>query len=164
MTPSTPPSPAPRTPPGAALQGQLTLREEPWGETGTLRVRMGLHLGEVELRGEHYFGLPLYRCARLMATAHGGQIVLSGAVAALIEDTLPEGVQLQDLGAHRLKDLSKPERIFQLTHPRLPDTFPPLRTLEGHPHNLPVQLTTLVGRRPRWAPCASACCARTCVC
>ncbi len=138
--------PRPTDAAGAALQGQLTLREEPWGETGTLRVRMGLHLGEVELRGEHYFGLPLYRCARLMATAHGGQIVLSGAVAALIEDTLPEGVQLQDLGAHRLKDLSKPERIFQLTHPRLPDTFPPLRTLEGHPHNLPVQLTTLVGR------------------
>jgi cellulose biosynthesis protein BcsQ/class 3 adenylate cyclase len=138
--------PRPTDAAGAALQGQLTLQQEPWGEAGALRVRMGLHLGEVELRGEHYFGLPLVRCARLMATAHGGQIVLSGAVAALIEDALPQGVQLQDLGAHRLKDLSKPERIFQLTHPALPAAFPPLRTLEGHPHNLPVQLTTLVGR------------------
>ena len=100
----------------AALQGQLTLQQEPWGETGTLRVRMGLHLGEVELRGEHYFGLPLYRCAPDGHRPRGADR-LSGAVAALIEDTLPEGVQLQDLGAHRPEDLSKPERIFQLTHP-----------------------------------------------
>ena len=107
---------------------------------------MGLHSGEVERQGGHYFGVPLYRCARLTAAAHGGQVVLSAATAALVRETLPEGAALRDLGAHRLKDLQHPERIAQLVHPALPADFPPLATLDRHAHNLPVQPTPLVGR------------------
>src|SRR5262249_56609845 len=113
----------------AALAGQRALRGEPWGETGELRVRMGVHLGEVERQGGHYFGAPLYRCARLTAAAHGGQVVLSGATAALARDALPGGAALGDLGTHRLRDLQRPEHLFQLTHPALPGEFPALRTL-----------------------------------
>jgi predicted ATPase len=107
---------------------------------------MALHTGEVDLQGAHYFGAPLYRCARLMATAHGGQTVLSEAAAALVRGALPAGAGLRDLGEHRLKDLSGPERVAQLTHPALPAAFPPLRTLDARPHNLPLQLTSFVGR------------------
>jgi class 3 adenylate cyclase len=137
----------------AALAGQLALQREAWGATGPLRARMGVHLGEAEAypapgaaQGARYFGLPLVRCARLMATAHGGQVVLSEAAAALVGDALPEGAALRDLGEHRLKDLSRPERVFQLRHPDLPSDFPPLRSLNPHPHNLPVQPTPFVGR------------------
>src|SRR5262245_53691396 len=130
----------------AALAGQLALSREPWGATGELRVRMGIHLGEVERQGAHYFGAPLYRCSRLTATAHGGQAVLSGAVAEVVRDALPAGAALRDLGAHRLKDLQRPERVFQLLYPDLPGEFPPLRTLDARPHNLPVQVTSFVGR------------------
>ena len=125
---------------------------------------MGLHLGEVELRGEHYFGPPLYRCARLMAIAHGGQIVLSGAVADLIEDALPEGVQLQDLGEHQLRDLSRPERIFQLPHPELPASFPPLRTLKATPTTSRCSDHAGRARGGDRHRRTSACCARTCAC
>jgi transposase InsO family protein len=107
---------------------------------------MGLHLGEVERQGGHYFGAPLYRCARLTAAAHGGQVVLSEAAAALVRDALPAEAGLLDLGQHRLKDLQRPERVAQLTHPRLPAEFPPLRSLDALPTNLPVQPTPLVGR------------------
>jgi predicted ATPase/class 3 adenylate cyclase len=134
----------------AALAGQLALQREDWGEVGALRARMGLHTGEVERQGTHYFGAPLYRCARLLATAHGGQTVLSGATAELVRDELPDG-RLRDLGAHRLKDLARPERVFQLLHPALPGDFPPLRTLDALPNNLPVQLTSFVGREPELA-------------
>jgi predicted ATPase/class 3 adenylate cyclase len=130
----------------AALAGQVALHGEPWGEPGELRVRMGVHLGEVERQGAHYFGAPLYRCARLTAAAHGGQVVLSEAVAVLVRDALPAGAALRDLGAHRLKDLHQPERVFQLAAPDLPSDFPPLRTLDLRPHNLPLQLTSFVGR------------------
>jgi predicted ATPase/class 3 adenylate cyclase len=130
----------------AALAGQVALRAEPWGEVGELRVRMGLHSGEVERQDGHYFGVPLYRCARLTAAAHGGQVVLSEATAALARDALPEGAGLRDLGEHRLKDLQRPERVAQLVHRALPAAFPPLATLDRHAHNLPVQPTPLVGR------------------
>src|SRR5262245_25731106 len=95
----------------AALAGQAALQQESWGATGPLRARMGLHTGEVERQGTHYFGAPLYRCARLTATAHGGQVVLSAAAAELVQDELAGG-RLRDLGAHRLKDLARPERVF----------------------------------------------------
>jgi predicted ATPase len=139
----------------AALAGQLALRWEDWGElgAGALKARMGLHTGEVEVQGAHYFGAPLYRCARLMATAHGGQTVLSGATAELVQDQLPGG-RLRDLGEHRLKDLARPERVFQLLHPDLPGAFPPLRTLDARPHNLPVQVTGFVGRERELAEVA----------
>jgi predicted ATPase/class 3 adenylate cyclase len=130
----------------AALAGQLALQAEDWGGVGALRARMGLHLGEVERQGGHYFGAPLYRCARLTATAHGGQAVLPEATAALVRDALPPGAGLRDLGAHRLKDLAAPERIYQLVASALPADFPPLRTLDALPNNLPVQLTSFVGR------------------
>jgi predicted ATPase/class 3 adenylate cyclase len=130
----------------AALAGQLALRAEAWGEVGELRARVGLHTGEVERQGAHYFGAPLYRCARLTATAHGLQVVLSGATAELVQEALPAGAGLRDLGEHRLKDLQRPERVFQLLHPELPGDFPPLRTLDALPNNLPVQLTSFVGR------------------
>ena len=106
---------------------------------------MGLHTGEAERLGGRYAGAPLYRCARLLATAHGGQVVLSAATAELVQDELPGG-RLRDLGAHRLQDLARPERVFQLLHPALPADFPPLRTLDALPHNLPLQLTSFVGR------------------
>ena len=141
----------------AALRGQLALQGEDWGET-PLRVRMGVHLGEVEAypvrgaaRGARYFGVALVRCARLMAVAHGGQVVLSAAVAEQVRDALPAGARLVDLGDHRLKDLQRHERVFQLAHPDLLAAFPPLRSLNPRRHNLPVQPTPFVGRaaRPR---------------
>ena len=127
----------------AALAGQLALQREAWGATGPLRARMGVHLGEVEAypapgaaHGARYLGLPLSRCARLMATAHGGQVVLSEAAVVLVRDALPAGAGLLDLGEYRLKDLQHPERVFQLTAPGLPGDFPALRTLDALPHNL----------------------------
>ncbi|HVG98400.1 MAG TPA: tetratricopeptide repeat protein, partial [Chloroflexota bacterium] len=131
---------------GAALDGQLALQAEPWGETGPLRVRMGLHTGEVELWGDHYFGPPLYRCGRLMALAHGGQVLLSEITTDLVRDALPEGAGLQALGEHQLRDLSRPEPIYQLLHADLPATFPPLRTLQRRPNNLPALTTPFIGR------------------
>ena len=107
---------------------------------------MAVHLGEVERQGAHYFGAPLYRCARLLATAHGGQTVLSEAAAALVRGALPAGATLRDLGAHRLPDLREPERVAQLAHPELPADFPPLRSLDALPNNLPRPLTSFVGR------------------
>jgi class 3 adenylate cyclase len=139
----------------AALAGQRALQAEPWGATGPLRARMGLHLGEVEVQGAHYFGAPLYRCARLLAAAHGGQTVLSEAAAALARDALPAEAGLRDLGEHRLKDLQRPDRVAQLLHPDLPDGFPPLRTLDSLPHNLPLQLTSFVGRERELAEVAA---------
>jgi predicted ATPase/class 3 adenylate cyclase/DNA-binding CsgD family transcriptional regulator len=132
----------------AALAGQVALRAEPWGELGpgAVRARMALHTGEVELQGAHYFGVPLYRCARLTAAAHGGQVLLSGATAALVRDALPGGAALRDLGAHRLKDLARPERVFQLMDPGGPADFPALRSLDALPNNLPVLRDPLVGR------------------
>jgi predicted ATPase/class 3 adenylate cyclase/DNA-binding CsgD family transcriptional regulator len=130
----------------AALAGQLALQREPWGEVGPLRARMGLHHGEVELQDGHYFGAPLYRCARLTATAHGGQVVLSGPAAELVRDALPERATLRDLGEHRLEDLIRPERVSQLVAPDLPADFPPLRVADARPTNLPAQRNPFVGR------------------
>lgn len=129
----------------AAVEGQLALRAEPWPETDALRVRMGLHTGPVEVRGVHYFGAPLYRCARIMSAAHGGQVILSNGTAELVGDTDSE-IRLRDLGSHRLKDLQRPEHLLQLLHPELPSEFPPLRSLEGRPNNLPTLRTDTVGR------------------
>jgi predicted ATPase/class 3 adenylate cyclase len=138
----------------AALAGQRALHGEPWGAAGPLRARMGVHLGEVEVQGGHYFGAPLYRCARLTATAHGGQVVLSAATAELVRDAVPAGAGLRDLGAHRLKDLQRPEHLFQVVPPGLPGDFPPLRSLDRLPHNLPGQLTGFVGRERELAEVA----------
>jgi predicted ATPase/class 3 adenylate cyclase len=131
----------------AALEGQLALQAEDWGELGAIRVRMALHTGDVERQGDHYFGVPLYRCGRLLSTAHGGQVVLSSVTAALVQDALPRlGASLRDLGMCQLRDLQVPERIFQLLHRGLPTDFPPLRGLASRAHNLPAPATPFVDR------------------
>jgi predicted ATPase/class 3 adenylate cyclase len=130
----------------ACLTAQRDLADEPWGEVGALRVRMGLHAGEAQTRTGDYFGPVVNRTARIMAAGHGGQVLLSAAAAALVLDRLPEGATLLDLGSHRLKDLGRPEHLFQLIHPDLAHDFPPLATLDRHPNNLPTQASTFVGR------------------
>ncbi|MBA3468022.1 MAG: tetratricopeptide repeat protein [Herpetosiphonaceae bacterium] len=127
-----------------AAQTQLVAAE--WPEVGSLRVRMALHSGSVEMRDGDYFGPPLNRVARLLAAANGGQMLVSQVVAANLQAVLPAAATLHDLGEHRLKDLIRPERIFQLTHRSLPADFPPLRSLAAFAHNLPIQLTSFIGR------------------
>ena len=107
---------------------------------------MALHMGAAEERDGDYFGPPVNRVARLLSAAHGGQVLLSLPTHEMVRDQLPAGIALMDLGEQRLKDLFRPERVFQLTAPELPSEFPPLRTLEIRPNNLPLQPTPLVGR------------------
>ena len=136
----------------AALEAQHLLTAENWGEMDAIRVRMALHTGRAELQlgeftsGEYVSGLTLSRAARLLSAGHGGQILLSLATAELVRDHLPAETILRDLGARRLKDLIRPEQIFQVVAPGLPSDFAPLKTLDVHPHNLPVQLTSFIGR------------------
>ena len=131
----------------AAVVGQRALLAEDWGEIGPLRVRMALHAGEAVAgcRGD-YLAAPLNRLARLLDAAHGGQVLLSDAVAGLVRDALPDGVTLKALGEYRLRDILQPEEIFQLHHPELPATFPPLTTPGHVPHNLPIHPTPFLGR------------------
>ncbi len=110
----------------ASLDAQVTLAAEPWPDTGPLRVRMAIHAGEADRRADDYFGPTVNRTARIMAAAHGGQVVLSAVAAGLAADRLPRGATLVDLGEHRLKDLGRPERVFQLVHPSIQRDFPPL--------------------------------------
>ena len=131
----------------ASLAAQQALGAERWGETGPLRVRMGLHAGDADRRGDDYFGPTINRTARIMAAGHGGQVLLSAAAAALAEERLPAGASLRDLGEYRLKDLGRPERVFQLIHPTLETTFPPLATQDRAAANLPIQAAPFVGRR-----------------
>jgi predicted ATPase/class 3 adenylate cyclase len=140
----------------AAVSAQLTLGATSWDATGPLRVRMGLHTGSAEFREGDYFGLVLNRTARLMAIGHGGQVLVSSATAELLRDGLGDEMWLIDLGVHRLRDLSRPERVFQLTARDLPIEFPPLRSLDAFPGNLPVQLTSFVGRDDDMARVAKA--------
>jgi predicted ATPase/class 3 adenylate cyclase len=111
-----------------------------------LLVRCGLHAGEVERRDNDFFGSPVNRAARIMNAAHGGQVLLSQAVADRVRDFLPATVSLRDLGKVRLKDLSTPERVYQVVHPQLRQEFPALRSLETTPNNLPQQATSFIGR------------------
>ena len=107
---------------------------------------MALHTGAAEERDGDYFGPPVNRVARLLSAAHGGQVLLSLPTQELVRDQLPVGTSLRDLGEHRLKDLFRPERVFQLLAPELPSEFPPLRTLDAYRNNLPLQPTPLIGR------------------
>ena len=129
----------------AALDAQRLLLKERWAE-GPLRVRMALHTGAAEERGWDYFGPPVNRVARLLSAGHGGQVLLSAVTHEMVRDRLPAGAALIDLGERHLKDLFRPERIFQLTALGVPTEFPPLKTLESRPNNLPLQPTPLVGR------------------
>jgi predicted ATPase/class 3 adenylate cyclase len=129
----------------AAVAGQRGLVAERWGAIGSLRVRMGLHTGVAEQRRGDYFGPAVNRAARLMSIAHGGQIVLSHATEQLTT-TDTAGVELVDLGEHRLRDLGRPERVFEARAAGLAAAFPPLRSLDHLPGELPVFLTSFVGR------------------
>lgn len=131
----------------AAVAVQQALQAEPWGDAGPLRARVALHTGEAELRDGDYYGPAVNRAARLMAAAHGGQILLSAATAALLHGK----AQLVDLGEHRLRDLAGAEHVFQLVSPGLRSDFPPIASLATHAHNLPVQLTSFVGRQREMA-------------
>jgi predicted ATPase/class 3 adenylate cyclase len=130
---------------GAAVTAQQSLARETWGPTGELRVRMGIHTGVAEQRGDDYYGPVLNRAARVMSVAHGGQILCSQATADLLRDSLTPPIGIVDLGEHRLRDLPRPEVVFQVTHPDLPAEFPPLPTLTAG--NLPRQVTSFVGRQ-----------------
>ncbi len=132
----------------AAVDMQRAIEAHAWPAGEHIRVRMGVHTGEAARTATGLVGLDVHRAARLAAVAYGGQILLSETTAALVRDSLPPGAELRDLGVHRLKDLGRPERIFELDAVGLPAGFPPLRSL-GHPalqNNLPAQLATFVGR------------------
>jgi predicted ATPase/class 3 adenylate cyclase len=116
-----------------------------------LRVRIALHTGAAEEREGDYVGPPLNRVARLLAVGYGGQVLLSQPTYELVRDALPDGTSLRDLGEHRLKDLVRPEHIFQLVSPDLPADFPPLHSLDVLPNNLPRQLTSFIGREREMA-------------
>src|SRR5918997_1135113 len=131
---------------GAAISAQRALHDEEWERGATIRVRVALHTGAVDEQGGDYFGPALNRVARLLSAGHGGQTLLSLASQELVRDALPVDVRLEDLGERRLKDLFRPERVFQVTTPDLPSEFPPLRTLENLRNNLPLQATPLIGR------------------
>ena len=135
----------------ACLQSQRALGAEAWEATGPLRVRMGMNTGDADDRGADYHGPAVNRAARIMAAGHGGQVLLSGGTASLAEGAMPPGATLRDLGLHRLKDLTQPERLFQLVHPDLVADFPPPSTLDAKPNNLPVQVSEFIGREAELA-------------
>jgi predicted ATPase/class 3 adenylate cyclase/tetratricopeptide (TPR) repeat protein len=129
----------------AAIAAQRAMVAEEWGSVGPLRVRMGLHAGVAEERGGDYYGPVLNRAARLMGLAHGGQVLCSQTTADLVRDSSAPTVQLIELGPHSLRDLDRPEVVFQVAHPELPTSFPRLPTVVMGAGNLPRQLTTFVG-------------------
>jgi predicted ATPase/class 3 adenylate cyclase len=131
----------------AALTAQRALLAEHWAAAAPIRVRMALHTGEAipDSRGD-YLAAPLNRLSRLLATGHGGQILLTQTVQQLSRDALPPGIEFRHLGQHRLRDLLEPEHVFQLVHPDLPSEFPALRSLDIRPNNLPQQPTPFLGR------------------
>ncbi|HKY47331.1 MAG TPA: adenylate/guanylate cyclase domain-containing protein, partial [Acidimicrobiia bacterium] len=135
----------------AASSAQAALGAAPWPEGIDVRVRMGLHVGEAHHRDGDYIGVEVHRAARVAGVAHGGQILLSEAAAAVIGDTIPEDLGLRDLGFHRLKDFDSPARLFQVTGSRLASDFPPIRTAGRRDTNLPTSLTSFVGREAELA-------------
>ncbi len=137
----------------ATLASQHTLQTSEFLKNAEvlLRVRMGVHTGEAELRGDDYYGQALNRAARLMSVAHGGQILLSSVTAEVIREHLPTNANLQDLGEHHLKDLLRPEHLYQLTAQGLQQDFPTLNSFRIIQNNLPVQLTSFIGREKEMA-------------
>lgn len=135
----------------AAAEIQRALGAEPWPDDAVIRVRMGIHAGEAAEAGGSLVGLDINRAARISAVAHGGQVLVSAVVQALLAASPPPDLGLVDLGSHRLKDLREPERLFQLGGAGLATTFPPLATIDARPNNLPTQLTTFVGREAELA-------------
>jgi len=139
---------SPRACVAAVLEMQQALQARAWPGGVRVRVRMGIHCGEAERTAAGLVGLEVHRAARVAAVAHGGQVLVSEPAAALVRDWLPPGSALADLGMHRLKDLGRLERIFQLHGPGLQGEFPPLRSLGNPalPNNLPAQLSAFIGR------------------
>jgi len=131
----------------AAIKAQQDLQNEVWGDV-EIRVRMGIHIGEAEVQpdGQYQGYLALSQVQRIMSAGHGGQVLLSGATENLLRGGLPEGVHLLDLGRHNFKDVPQAVRVFQVDAPDLQRDFPPLRTFDILPNNLPAQLTSFVGR------------------
>src|SRR6266576_2702091 len=132
---------------GAAAASQRALALDDWPEGFELRIRIGVHSGEASMQGGKYVGVAVHRAARICAAAHGGQILVSQITADLCVDEELDTISLRDLGLHQLKDLSEPQRLYQLVGAELPAEFPALRTLENRPTNLPIQATALIGRR-----------------
>jgi predicted ATPase/class 3 adenylate cyclase len=130
----------------AAAEVQREFVEHAWPEGAVLRVRIGLHTGEAPLVGNEYIGIDVHHAARVAGAAHGGQVLVSETTRALVDPSLPDGLSIRDLGMHRLKDLARPEHLYQLVIAGVPDRFPALRTLDSTPNNLPTQLTSFVGR------------------
>jgi predicted ATPase/class 3 adenylate cyclase len=130
----------------AAVRGQRVLAAEPWPPDAEVRVRMGMHTGEATLSAKTYAGLHVHRASRVASVAHGGQVLISDATRTLVEHDLPGGVELRDLGEHRLKDLERPERLWQLVISGLRNDFPLISSLDATPNNLPTRLTTFLGR------------------
>jgi predicted ATPase/class 3 adenylate cyclase/Tfp pilus assembly protein PilF len=131
---------------GAATEALRALAAHPWPEGAPVRVRVGLHTGAAALAGGGYIGLDVHRTNRVMSAGYGGQVLLSQATYDDLADDLPDGVTIRDLGDHRLKDLTHPERLFQLVIPGLPADFPPPKTLDVVSNNLPVLQTSFIGR------------------
>lgn len=130
----------------AAIEAQRALAAHSWPDDMPIAVRIGIHSGEAHLAGDDYGGFEVSRAARIAAAGHGGQIVLSEATRTLVEPSLPEGVSIRDLGRHALKDVPRPERLYQLDVPGLRTAFPPLRSQDARSGNLPPRLTSFVGR------------------
>ena len=147
--------------PSACVAGAIDMQRAfvsyPWPAGETVRVRMGIHSGEASQTAVGLVGLDVHRAARIASAAHGGQIVLSATTAALLRDSLPASISLRDLGLHRLKDLGRPEQIFQLEADGLPAIFPPLRSLENPKlrNNLPAQVSSFIGREAELAEVSS---------
>jgi predicted ATPase/class 3 adenylate cyclase len=140
----------------AAVDAQRRLTDAAWAETGPLRVRMGVHTGAAEVREGDYYGSAVNRAARIADAAHGGQIIVSHVTEELIGESLPDGLELVDLGEHRLRDLSRADRVFQVHAPGLGRDFPALRSIDAFPGNLPLQLTSFVGREDEFRTIAKA--------
>ena len=130
----------------AAIEAQQALAKEDFSAVNGLRVRMALHTGYADERDGDYFGPTVNRVARLLSIGHGGQMLVSAAASDLAQGELPAQTSLRGLGAHRLKDLAHPEHVFQLVAAGLPAEFPPLRSLDSLPNNLPLQVTSFLGR------------------
>lgn len=130
----------------ASCDAQRAVGGEDWSTVAGLRVRMAVHTGPADSRAGDYFGPTVNRVSRLLSIGHGGQVLVSGVAKELAEGAMPAQATLRDLGAHRLKDLTHPEQVYQLIAPGIEADFPPLRSLESLPNNLPQQLTSFVGR------------------
>ena len=130
---------------GGAVAAQRALVGHPWPDAGLVRVRMGLHTGEGTLGGDDYFGIDVHRASRVSDAGNGGQIVLSESTRRLLSST-PDGVDVRDLGMHKLKDLTEPEHLYDLVVEGCPSDFPPLRTIAPETGTLPKQVSSFVGR------------------